>query len=289
MNDLSDREERPERPVEADGTAHLFRALGKQIKALREAADLHQKELAALLHVGEDLIGAIERGVRTPQPDLLERADVVLGARGVLRAAVPEVREALKRARTRHPDWFRDYAQAEAEALALHVYSVQAVHGLLQTEAHARSVFSHRRPVLDEATVEKRVADRLSRQVIFDKWPAPTFSFVLEEAILNRPIGGPDVHREQLRRILRIGSLRTVHLQVMPTSRTEHPAMEGSFNLLHPKGRQQVAYTETYNHARLITDPEEVRIYAERYGIIRAQALSPDESLALIEKKLGER
>lgn len=66
MNDLSDREERPERPVEADGTAHLFRALGKQIKTLREAAGLLQKELATRLNVGEDLIGAIERGVRTP-------------------------------------------------------------------------------------------------------------------------------------------------------------------------------------------------------------------------------
>ncbi|MFE2142978.1 Scr1 family TA system antitoxin-like transcriptional regulator [Streptomyces sp. NPDC059456] len=289
MNDLSDREEQPERPVEADGTTHLFKALGKMIKALREAAGLQQKELAARVRVSEELISSIERGVRTPQPDFLENADRALGANGVLLAAIPEVKEALKRARTRHPDWFRKFAEAEAVSVALHYYEVQAVPGLLQTEDYARAVFCHRRPVLDEETIEKRVADRLARQVILERWPAPTFSFVLEESILHRPMGGEAVHRAQLRRLLEVGRLRTVHLQVMPMDRGEHPAMEGSFTLLRPKGRNEVAYTETYNHANLITDPEQVRIYSERYGIIRAQALTPHESLALIEKMLGER
>ncbi|MEU6864958.1 helix-turn-helix transcriptional regulator [Streptomyces sp. NPDC046876] len=289
MNDLSDREEQPERPVEVDGTAYLFKALGKIIKVLRERAGLQQKELAALVHVGEDLVSSIERGVRTPQPDFLENADRVLEAGGVLRAAIPDVKDALKRARTRHPDWFRDYAKAEAEANAIHDYSYQGVMGLLQTEGHARAVFTKRRPLLDEVTIEKRVADRMARQQIFDRWPSPTFSFVLDESLLMRPVGGPDVHREQLRRLIEIGSLRTVELQVMPFSRGEHAAMGGSFSLLHPRGRQQVAYTESYGKPNLITDAEQVRIYAERYGIIRAQALTPDESLTLIEKMLGER
>ncbi|MBT2405649.1 MULTISPECIES: helix-turn-helix transcriptional regulator [unclassified Streptomyces] len=289
MNDLSDREEQPERPVEVDGTAYLFKALGKIIKVLRERAGLQQKELAALVHVGEDLVSSIERGVRTPQPDFLENVDRALGAGGVLLAAVPDVREALKRARTRHPDWFRDFAKAEADANALHYFGYQGVPGMLQTENHARAIFVKRRPLLDESTIEKRVADRLARQQIFERWPSPTFSFVLDHSLLMRPVGGPKVHAEQLRRLLEIGRLRTVELQVMPFGQGEHPAMEGSFTLLNPKGRQQVAYTETYNHPNLITDPEQVRIYAERYGIIRAQALTPHESLTLIEKTLGER
>ncbi|WP_436844093.1 helix-turn-helix domain-containing protein [Streptomyces subrutilus] len=289
MNDMSDREERPERPVEADGTAHLFRALGKQIKALREAAGLHQKDLAARLHVSEDLIGAIERGVRTPQPDLLERADDVLGARGVLRVAIPDVKDALKRARTRHPDWFRSYAEAEAAAQAIHDYSHQGVMGLLQTERHARAVFAKRRPLLDEETIEKRVTDRMARQQLFQRWPSPTISLVLDQNLLEREVGGPEVRREQLRRFLEIGRLRTVELQVVPFRSGEQAAMDGSFTLLHPKGRQQVAYAETYGRPHLITDPEQVRVMAERYGIIRADALTPEESLHMIEKMLGER
>ncbi|WP_406401554.1 helix-turn-helix transcriptional regulator [Streptomyces sp. NBC_00879] len=282
-------EERPERPAEVDGTAHLFSALGKQIKVLRENASMSQRELGAAAHCGEDLISAMERGVRTPQPDFLVRADELLSAGGVLKAAVEDVREAQAKARTRHPDWFRDYARAEAEAVALHDYSNQAVPGLLQTEEYARAIFTQRRPLLDEETIEKRVVDRLARQQIFERWPAPTFSFVLEEAVLKRPIGGRTVHENQLRRLLRIGRLRTVELQVMPLDREEHPSLDGAFILLTPKGRQQVAYTEIYGHPRLITDPEEVRVFTERYGIIRAQALTPRESLSLVEKMLGER
>lgn len=284
----TEREERPERPSEVDGTAHLFRALGKQIKVLREHAGMSQKELGKGAHCGEDLISAMERAVRTPQPEFLVRADELLGAGGVLKAAVEDVREALAKARTRHPDWFRDYAKVEAEAVELHHYCNQAVHGLLQTEDYARAIFTRRRPLLDETTIEKRVTDRLTRQQIFERWPAPTFSYVLEEAVLQRPIGGRTVHEYQLRQLLRIGQLRTVELQVMPTHCEEHPCMDGAFNLLTPKGRQQVAYTEVQGYSRLITDAEEVRVFAERYGIIRAQALTPRESLSLIEKMLGE-
>ncbi|MEV5968549.1 helix-turn-helix transcriptional regulator [Streptomyces sp. NPDC051921] len=281
-------EERPERPSEVDGTAHLFRALGKIIKVLRKNAGLSQAELAEATHCSEDLISSVERGVRTPQPDFLVRADPVLGAGGVLAAAVDDVREALARARVRHPDWFQDFADAEAKAVALHYYAVTAVPGVLQTPSYARAVYGHRRSMWDEETIEKRVASRLARQTILETWPAPTISFVLEEAILHRPTGGVDVHREQLRRLLEVGNRRTTHLQVMPFNRTEHPSLDGSFTLLTPKGRREVAYTEIYGHARLITDPELVRQYTERYGIIRAQALTPRESLELIEKMLGE-
>ncbi|MGW1511050.1 helix-turn-helix domain-containing protein [Streptomyces sp. NPDC002394] len=283
------KEERPERPSEADGTAHLFRAIGKIIKVLRNNAGLSQAELADITHCSEDLISAVERGVRTPQPDFLLRVDPAVGAGGVLAAAVEDVQKALAQARVRHPDWFQDFAKAEAEAVALHYYAVQAVPGILQTPAYARNLFEHRRPMLDEATVEKRVADRISRQVLLDKWPAPTISFVLEAAVLLRPFGGPEVHREQLLRILDVARRRTVDLQIMPQDRYEHPYLGGTFTLLTPKGRRETAYTEIYGHARLITAPEEVRVYAERYGILRSQALTRHESLTWIEKLLGER
>ncbi|MFK4067644.1 Scr1 family TA system antitoxin-like transcriptional regulator [Streptomyces sp. NPDC029674] len=285
----SNHEERPERPSVVDGTAHLFRALGKQLKVLREHAGMSQKELALEVHCTEGLISAMERGVRTPQPEFLRRADKVLRAGGVLVAAIEDVEEALKKARTRHPEWYRGYAELEAQAVELYDYSCMAILGLLQTEEYARAVFTQRRPPLDEETVETRIADRLSRQQIFEQWPPPEFSFVIEESVLRRPIGGPDVHEKQLQHLLRICHMRTVQLQVMPTEREEHPSLGGSFTLLTPKKRESVAYMETQGYPRLITDREEVRIIALRYGIIRAQALNPQESRALIEKMLGDR
>ncbi|GAA3071804.1 helix-turn-helix transcriptional regulator [Streptomyces roseofulvus] len=281
-------EERPEKPSEVDGTAHLFKALGKIIKVLRTNAGLSQAQLASAAHCSEDLVSAMERGVRTPQPDFLLRAEEALNAGGVLAAAVEDTEKALAQARTRHPDWFRSFAAAEAEAVALHYFAPQAVPGILQTQGYAEAVFRHRRPLYNEATVEKRLTDRLARQVIFEKQPAPTMSFVIEEAALRRPLGGRDAFREQLRRIIAVAKLWSVHLQVMPIDCEEHPALEGQFTLLTLKGKREVSYIESYQHARLITDPDEVRMYSERYGIMRAQALTPRESLEHLEKLLGE-
>ncbi|MFD6762519.1 helix-turn-helix domain-containing protein [Streptomyces roseolus] len=282
-------EERPEKPSESDGTAHLFKALGKIIKVLRTNAGLSQAQLASITHCSEDLISAIERGVRTPQPEFLLLADAALGGTGVLTAAVEDTEKAISRARTRHPDWFQSFAKEEARALAAHYYEVQAVPGILQTPAYARSLFERSRPMLDEETIEKRLADRISRQALFERWPAPTLTFLLEAAVLLRPFGGREVHQEQLRRILEIGQRRTVELQILPLDSEEHPYLGGAFTLLTPPGRREVAYTELYGYPRLITDPEEVRQHSERYGILRSQALTKRESLTWIEKLLGER
>ncbi|MCH5676648.1 helix-turn-helix domain-containing protein [Streptomyces gilvus] len=279
---------RPETPAEAEGTTGLFTALGKMLRLLREGRGLTQKEFGELVSYGPDQISAMERGVRTPQPDFLEKADELLDAGGLLKEVIPDVKEAMARARTRHPEWYRSYASMEAEAVELHVYANQGVPGLLQTADYAEAVFRQRRPFLSEETIEKRVADRLSRQRVFDRWPPPIVSYVLEEVLLDRPIGGPTVFREQLLRLLQVGGMRNVEIQVMPTRCEEHPNLDSAFNLLVPKGHGQVAYTEAQGYPRLITDREEVRKIADRYGIMRAMALSPSESRALVEKKLEE-
>ncbi|MEU5957344.1 helix-turn-helix transcriptional regulator [Streptomyces sp. NPDC047525] len=288
MANAEPEERRPERPAEEDGTAHLFRAVGKQIKVLRVGAGLSQKELGARAHCGEDLVSAMERGVRTPQPEFLELADPLLGAGGLLLAVIDDVREAQKKSRTRHPEWYRGYASLEALAVQLYVYTNQSVPGLLQTEAYAQAMFAQWKPLLSEETIEKRVADRLARQQIFDPWPSPTFSFILDESVLLRPIGGKAVHEEQLRKLLRIGRMRTVQLQVMPLAREEQPSLDGPFTLLTPKKQQQVAYMEIHTYPRLITVPDEVRVLSVRYGILQSEALTPRDSLAMIEKMLGE-
>ncbi|WP_405535805.1 helix-turn-helix transcriptional regulator [Streptomyces sp. NBC_00075] len=283
-----DADQRPETPAEENGTWGLFTALGKMLKLLRERAGLTQKEFGEKVGYGPDAISAMERGVRITRPELLRKADEVLDAGGLLKEAIPEVEEAMKKARTRHPEWYRGYAALEGEAVELHYYANQGVPGLLQTEDYAKAMFSRRRPLLDEETINKRVADRLSRQQVFDRWPAPMCSYVLEEVVLDRPIGGQAVRQGQLTQLLRIGGMRNVEIQVMPTGIEDHPNMGGAFNLLTPQKHPQVAYTEVQGHPRLITDVEEVRKIADRYGIMRAVALPPTESRALIEKKLGE-
>ncbi|MFJ7152087.1 helix-turn-helix domain-containing protein [Streptomyces sp. NPDC100445] len=285
---MEEQERRPETPAEENGATAVFVVLGKQLRLMRERAGLSQREFGSLVNFGPDQISAMERGVRTPRPEFLQRADEILGAGGLLNEVIPQVEEAMAKARTRHPEWYRGYAELEAQAVSLHDYSTMGVLGLLQTEEYSRAVFTQRHPPLDEETIERRVADRLSRQQAFEQWPLTEFSFVMEQAVLERPIGGPEVHAEQLRQLLRIGRMRNVQLQVMPTNRHEHPSLDNSFSLLTPKGKEQVGYMESHGYPRLITNREEVRVLDARYGIIRAQALNPDESLALIEEMLGE-
>ncbi|MFM9493387.1 Scr1 family TA system antitoxin-like transcriptional regulator [Streptomyces galilaeus] len=282
---------REERDPQDDGeqSSDLFRAVGKQIRVLRERAVLTQRELGDRLGYGEDLISSVERGRRTPQRELLEAADELLGAGGLLKATIEDVEKAKAKARVRHPAWFRDYARLEADAVEINFYNNHDIPGLLQTERRARALYEMRKPLLDEDTIEQRVAARLGRQEILTRWPPPMVTAVMEEAALRRPIGGPEVHKEQLEQLLRLGRLRSLELQVMPMDRTEHAGMGGPFILLTPKGKPQLGYTEVQNSSRLATDSEEVRILAARYGSIRAQALTPRESLDLMEEMLGER
>jgi transcriptional regulator with XRE-family HTH domain len=274
---------------EGELSSDLMRAVGKQLKLLRERAGLTQKELGDRLGYSEDLVSSVERGRRTPQAEFLVAADELLGAGGLLTATIEDIEKAKAKARVRHPAWFKDYARLEREAVEINFYNSHDVPGLLQTERRTRALYEMRKPLLDEETIEQRVASRMSRQEILTGWPPPMITAVIEETVLRRPLGGPEVHREQLEQLLKLGRLRNVELQVMPTDRSEHAGMGGPFVLLTPKGKAQLGYTEAQNSSRLITDPEEVRILAARYGSIRAQALTMRESLALIENLLGER
>ncbi|MBO3678344.1 helix-turn-helix transcriptional regulator [Streptomyces sp. NEAU-YJ-81] len=272
---------RPELPDGEDSGAFI-KSFGVQVKLLRERAGLTQAELGSRVGYGADQIAAVEQGRRIPKPELIDKADEVLGGGGLLKAMKGEV------ARARYPAFFRDAARIEAGAVEVHSYDVQVMNGLLQTDDYARAMFTLRRPLLDEETVEQRVAARVARQAIFDARPAPLLSFVVEEAVLQRPFGGKCVLRGQLEQLLLIGQKRHVEIQVMPTAREDNAGIDGPFILMTAKGGEQVAYLEGQGRSTLLTDREHVRTVAARYGIIRAQALTPRESSIFIEKLLGE-
>lgn len=285
----ANRDRRPPPPEDAEGSTDLNQAVGKQLRVLRERAGRTQRELGDRLGYSEDLIASLERGRRTPQPEFLDAADEALGADGLLKATKEAVTRAKARARVRHPAWFRDYARLEADAIEVNFYSTLTVPGLLQTEPYARLIFSAYQPLLAEETIEQRVTARLARQELLKRWPAPTVTAVIDESVLRRRIGGTEVLHDQLKHLLSLGALRSTTLQILPLDCEGHEGFEGPFILLTPKGRSQVGYVEVQGVSRLITDAEEVRILAARYGSIRAQALTPRESLKLIERLLGEQ
>ncbi|WP_030581845.1 helix-turn-helix domain-containing protein [Streptomyces anulatus] len=267
----------------ADPGGGFLRCFGRQVKLLREAAGLTQAELGASVGYGEAHIASVEQGRRIPKPEMVEAVDRVVGGRGVLVAMKGEVE------RARYPSFFRQYARLEAEATQLHAYDSHVVKGLLQTEEYARAVFEMWRPLLDADIVEQRVSARMERQKLFSRRPAPLLSFVIEETVLRRPLGGQAVLRGQLEQLLLYGHERNIEIQVMPTSREEHAGLAGAFTLLHIGDQRRMAYMEVQDESALHSEPKKVGAFESTYGVLRAQALTPRESLAFIERLLGEQ
>lgn len=262
--------------------AGILRVFGRQLKRFRLRAGLERVEFGRRTGYSTSTIAAYEQGRRVPPPRFIDAADEMLDAGGILQEMKEEV------ARAQFPAFFQDAARLEAEAVELHAYDTHVIKGLLQTEDYARAVFAMRRPLLDEETIEQRVVARLLRQEIFSRRPGPLMSFVIEEAVLRRPIGGSEIYRGQLEQVLLTGQSRNVEIQVMPLQREEHAGLSGPFTLIETATGQRIAYAEVQKSSFLYTERAPVRELEAQYGIIRAQALTPRESTAFIEGLLGE-
>ncbi|MCX5271046.1 helix-turn-helix domain-containing protein [Streptomyces virginiae] len=265
-----------------DESGAVIATVGRQLKMWREAAGLDRAKFGERMGCGANLIYKIERGARIPRPEFLDKADEVLGAGGKIAAMKADIQ------RARYPKTVRDLAKLESDAVELGAYASIVAHGLLQTEEYARALYALRRPGYAEEEIERLVAARMSRQQVLGQPAAPLLTVVQEEAVLRRPIGGKMVLRRQLERLLEVGSLRHVEIQVMPTAVEEHAGLAGSLQLMRLRDGTTVGHNEGQLVSRLITEPKEVQILDMRYGMIRAQALTPRESLAFIEKVLGE-
>jgi transcriptional regulator with XRE-family HTH domain len=267
-----------------DEAGAVIKTVARQLKLWREAAGLTQAEFGAAIGYGEELVSSVERGRRIPRPEYLDQADEALGANGKIIAMKRDLTE------VRYPKKVRDLKKLEEEAVELCNYNNSVIHGLLQTEEYVRASFATRRPPFREDELEQHVAARLARQEILGRAaaPLPVFSFVQCESTLRRPIGGRMVMRRQLERLLEVGQLRNVDLQVLPLACEDNAGLAGSFRLLRLRDGSAVGHNEIQLVSRVITDPKEVQLLDIRYGIIRAQALTPRESMAFVEKMLGE-
>ncbi|MFB9349318.1 helix-turn-helix domain-containing protein [Streptomyces heliomycini] len=268
-------------PEDEWGVAVLT-TVGRQLRLRREAMGMRVVDFAAAVKYGDDLVYKIEGGKRIPRQEYLSRADEVLDAGGLIAAAWEDVRK------VRYPKSVRALEKLEAQAVEAALYSNHNIHGLLQTEEHMRALFEAWLPAYSDEETERMVAARMARRSIFERSPAPTLSFVQEEVTLRRPVGGRMVWRRQLERLLELGQLRNVSIQVMPTDCEDHFGTGGLIEVLKFLDGTGVGRTEGAFSGRPVSDPKQLRILELRYGMIRAQALTPRESRALIEQMLGE-
>ncbi|MEU3664120.1 helix-turn-helix transcriptional regulator [Streptomyces sp. NPDC032940] len=252
----------------------MWRFSGNQLKRWRTKANVSREQLAAAANYSPDTIKSMEQGVRMPTSRVLDVADELCRAEGLLSAAKDYLQ------REKFPVGAQDFMAREKEAISVWSYETAYVPGLLQTEGYARALIENHHPPLDEETAERRIVARLERQAILtEPKPPVAFSFIVYEAALR----SPQVEAVQLGRLAEMFDLRNVMLQVLPFDRAVPAALMGPMVLLETGDHERFAFTEGALTSDLSADPKVVSRAIEMLSMLRAQALSPAESARFIE------
>lgn len=270
------------------------RALTVELRQLRKNAGLTREEAAAAMEWYGSKVTRLETGdwKRIQIHDL----------RGLLTTygvTTPEQQERyLKLARrVRQHRWWDDYADVavdytafEDEASGIQTYEPFYVPGLAQTEDYARALIQAD-PLIEHDETERRVAVRMERQKQkpLDR-DGPQFRAIIDEAVIRRPVGGPKTMVDQLRHLIEAAeATQRVNLQVLPFHAGAHPGMEGPFVILRfpDPVERPIIYLET-SHDGLYPEGEQaVERYNVMYEHLLAMALSPRDSVAMMEDVIG--
>lgn len=263
------------------------RRLARRLRQMREQAGLTLAEAALRLDKTRSSLGRIETGQ--------SRADVHL-ARSMMDfydVYDPELLDLVREAN--RPGWWtkygiddRGYISTETEASTLRELAIINIPGLLQTEPYMRAQFAAHRLRADR--VEAEVSARLFRQrrLLDEEFPLDLVA-IIDEAALRKRVGGAEVMRGQLRRLAESAELPTVSIQVLPDKAGSHPGADGAYTILSfPEDEPSVLYVACVVGAIHIEKPEEVAQARLKFDQLRSEALSPTESVALIERLAGE-
>ena len=271
--------------------------VGAKLRRLRTDLGLSREEAAEAIRASEWKIHRLENG----QVGFKERDLVDLLARYQVRDP-GEVAELLAMAREANapgwwqhygdvlPQWFRAYVDLESAASLIRTYEGQFIPGLLQTDDYMRAVV--RGAHLEESVEEvgRRVRLRMARQMLLTREQPPRLWAVVDEAALRRPVGGREVLRGQLERLIEAAKLPNVTLQILPFGSGAHPAMFGSFSVLRFPDRElpDVVYLEHLTGANYLNKPDEVDRYLHVMESICVRAAPPERTVELLDKILDE-
>ncbi|BCB79755.1 helix-turn-helix transcriptional regulator [Phytohabitans flavus] len=268
----------------------LRRQLGAELRRLR--ADRTVADVAAELGWSESKLSRIETantGVRPKDLDrLLEAYAVAEDARARIRALAGQSRQRAwwEAYGDVLPNAYETYIGFEAEAIGIYNYEAQIVPGLLQTAEYASAVIQADGIYEDDEVHGQRVAVRMARQAVLTRDPPPKLSVILDEAVLRRQIGGPDVMRRQLTSLAEANERKMITVQILPFSAGAHRALAGSFVILEFSGNSDhpLVYCEGMTGGVFRSRQDELRSYWMSYESLRSVALSPKLSVELINK-----
>ncbi|TDD70345.1 XRE family transcriptional regulator [Actinomadura darangshiensis] len=259
----------------------LLRTFGAVLRAHREAAGLSRPQLAQALGCQPGWIEKLETAQKPPSEQTASDLDVYFNTTAQLFWHMwREIKREGKHLAA--PPGFSRYTEIEADAVAMRCFEAQVVPGLLQTPAYAQAVLSSGLP-LD--ALDERVSARMGRQELLTRADAPRMWFVLDEAVLRRPVGGPGVMHEQLAMLVKAATTNPlVEIRVLPFTSVTYAGLDGSFFVVSLPGGVDVAYHEGPEISQLIDDGTTVAEYRVRFDLVMGESLRSDESLKLIQQ-----
>ncbi|WP_006605770.1 Scr1 family TA system antitoxin-like transcriptional regulator [Streptomyces auratus] len=256
---------------------------GRDVRQVRLARKLTQKHLGKATGYSEGYVSKVESGTMLPRPSqkFAKGCDTVFGTGELFAGLLRRIDEG------DHPSWFVPYLNLERKAARILDYSPSLVMGLLQTEAYARAVFRSTHPREESDLIEGRVAARLRRRELFELDAPPLLWVILHEACLRTDVGGAEAMPEQLEYLLTAATSPHIDLQVLPYS-AGAPAVHLPFTLLAFDDSPTVLYADGPQGGKLYDSAKTVGSHLDSYDRLRANALSPERSRALIKSLLKE-
>ncbi|MEU8041311.1 helix-turn-helix transcriptional regulator [Streptosporangium sp. NPDC049078] len=256
---------------------------GRELRKYRTLSGFTQRRLCLAVPLAISHLSMLENGHRAPTRKLAHQIDEALN----LGTALVDLLDRLDRMTTQVPRWFRSWLEFEPRAEALHMWELSMIPGLMQVEGYARALIGNEPDSTPEQT-DKRVAARLERQEILRRPKPPKIWAVLDESILHRPVGSPEVMKFQLQHLLELGKSSHISLHLLPYTAYSTVGLLGSFVIADmPEGQPSVAYIDSQSTGDRVTERvAEVKELALRHNEIRADALSRRESLKMIKEAI---
>lgn len=183
---------------------------------------------------------------------------------------------------SRYAEYFAAAAELEALATGICEFAPTLVPGLLQTAEYARAITTATNPLAPDKYIEQKVSARMDRAHLLKDPTTPGYWAILHEHVLRLPVGGPQVMAAQLGHLTALARRRRVLLQVLPFTAGAYALPNGTLTLMEFKDAPPTAYTEAVFSGNLLDDPAVVKRVQGAYDLLRAAALSPEVSLALI-------
>ncbi|MFF4898369.1 helix-turn-helix domain-containing protein [Streptomyces sp. NPDC001068] len=275
----------------AERTTTRRRQLGSTMRKLRARKGLTLEEAGGLVGVSKATVSRYETQAGPVKWIVVDALCREYGATDSERLAVVALAKDAKQ-----QGWWSSFADSipesmnllltlEDEAVSESHFSCVYVPGLLQTRAYCTALQRANEVPLESGEIERLVDIRMKRQDILNRSRPPRLWAILDESVIRRIVGSPQIMKEQLGRLLEANESPHITLQVLPFSKGAHAAALGSFVMVGgAEPTLDVVYVDFHTGSLFLEKDEELHRYRLAFEYLRAQALDMEASSSMIER-----